>query len=57
MNVYTPANTALVRTEQRLSVGVRGDLPPHNFTVISQTLSDFGDDSEARSRALPKENW
>ncbi len=29
------ANTALVRTEQRLSVRVQGYLPPHNFTVVS----------------------
>jgi len=29
------SNTALVRTEQRLSVCVQGYLPPHNFTVIS----------------------
>lgn len=27
-------NTALVRTAQRLSVGVQGYLPPHNFTVM-----------------------
>jgi hypothetical protein len=26
-------HTALVRTVQRLLVGVRGYLPPHNFTV------------------------
>jgi hypothetical protein len=31
-----PANTALVRTEQRLSVGVQGYLPPHNFAVMLQ---------------------
>ncbi|MBE9127925.1 MULTISPECIES: hypothetical protein [unclassified Coleofasciculus] len=28
-----PPNIALVRTVQRLSVRVRGYLPPHNFTV------------------------
>jgi len=30
------ANTALVRTAQRLSVSVRAYLPPHNFTVMLQ---------------------
>jgi len=30
---YQPANTALVRTEQKLLVRVRGYLLPHNFTV------------------------
>jgi hypothetical protein len=30
------ANTALVRTAQRLSVSVRAYLPPHNFTVSPQ---------------------
>ncbi|MEB3337249.1 MAG: hypothetical protein VKJ46_07310, partial [Leptolyngbyaceae bacterium] len=33
---FTPmlgVHTALVRTEQRLLVGVQGYLPPHNFTV------------------------
>jgi hypothetical protein len=32
---FARANTALVRTEQRLLVRVQGDLdlPPHNFTV------------------------
>jgi hypothetical protein len=29
-----PPITALVRTAQRLSVRVRGYLPPHNFTVM-----------------------
>jgi hypothetical protein len=33
------ANTALVRTAQRLSVGVQADLPPHNFPVMQLELS------------------
>ncbi|NJO41707.1 MAG: hypothetical protein HC769_21085 [Cyanobacteria bacterium CRU_2_1] len=32
------ANTALVRTERRLSVSVRVYLPPHNFTVRPRVL-------------------
>jgi hypothetical protein len=32
------ANTALVRTVQRLLVGVQADLPPHNFPVVPQVL-------------------
>ncbi len=32
------ANTALVRTEQRLLVKVRGYLPPHNFTVRQKSI-------------------
>ncbi len=31
---------ALGRTVQKLSVGVRGYLPPHNFTVMPQGLSE-----------------
>jgi hypothetical protein len=34
-----PANTALVRTVQRLSVRVQGCLPPHNFNVVPLRLS------------------
>jgi len=32
LQIGQPPNTALVRTEQRLSVSVQGYLPPHNFT-------------------------
>jgi len=35
------SNNALVRTEQRLSVGVQGYLPPHNFTVMQHDSSSF----------------
>ncbi len=32
-------NTSLVRTVLQLSVGVRGYLPPHNFTVRSLAVT------------------
>jgi hypothetical protein len=34
--------TALVRTVQRVSVGVRGYLTPHNFVVISLRFNCWG---------------
>jgi hypothetical protein len=43
------ANTALVRTEQRLSVGVQADLPPHNFNV---RLLEFSAVVQSQSQLL-----
>ena len=41
-------------TAKRVVVGGRVYLRRVIGNVISQTLPDFGDDSESRSRALPK---